>query len=862
MTSINRSVYSPAPQVEQNGNPTPQDIRDQIARSLLGESFSKPSKVIVCISETVSNSPLCNAVGICYLASASSSEEEARSEGVYISEVLFSSEVRTLRHSGNPLPGLTAVLGSAEVGALLDLWNTFFSENPDANLLQCFCGDAGHVVAHALQLTRHASRITVVGVNSPIQIPHPACCLFRTLPNLGQCDSRESHPNAGTIKDPAIAPALLKAFYETLMASSRSREQFPVISEKLQAMESCHHIEQARFFEAEVTDSDWCQDPISAQNSDPWAESRLSHLLNLCLASLRVVDYIYLGLRATSNPSTTTLSTSARHSRSLLSIPSVSEASAPTSVVPTETTSKWAMTTMAREYPQYIFPCGIFPNGTFPDGLDPFDGTYSEGNFPYKDFFSGDLLKEIYNCTVYFDFNVTTPFPYGMSPFGVFLPENNATHTDWPYQCRGWVAPENLTTWWMPFDYIGFFGGSLIGLEDPGEIPLFPCGIRPNGSFTGAFLNVTVEEEYPYGKFPDNDFPYLSYFFNSSFNYGGEYDRNPHNQTSQLAGSHDYFNSSLTTIRNCTEGELEWLRNLNYSPVLTLFEGSLSGSGEGSGYYENMTYSGYGSGEVDLEWFRSLTNRTLPEGYFFYGCDWDYETTTNEPFSTALTSSPSQSQIVQAQRQLMHSTADCRRTEADRVLLLLTGYWMAQGICEAILLRTSSHRGRRKIRAISLALTSSLIIGNVADLASNLWDTLQGGAGRLCTSDIVIRGSLCTYDVINLTSEVIRFASPSIHEVINKARTHSIESLPIIEKTTDKVKEGLGKVDKVYRKNARKTNLILSSVGMVLASAVALGSGISIFTTKDKHDSGTYFLTIQSLAVATFSALLFRTYRS
>ncbi len=229
------------------------------------------------------------------------------------------------------------------------------------------------------------------------------------------------------------------------------------------------------------------------------------------------------------------------------------------------------------DVPQWIYPCGITPNGTFPNGRRPFEllnqttGLYSPlEHMNYSDYFRGRFEELAHTMGGHLVLDAvgrggflldvcdssdrSLMFPYGLTGTGDMILRHPSNFTpQYPYASVG--ISNNLTESGDAcprriFNSTHFFGGGYLGWEEPGFDPIYPCGIHPDGLFTGEWLgfpNGTIPDgAYPFGYFPNGTFPYVDYFFNPGFNHSALYLAVQNNQTGALQNYTSFLNASET----------------------------------------------------------------------------------------------------------------------------------------------------------------------------------------------------------------------------------------------------------------------------------------------------------------------------
>ncbi len=227
--------------------------------------------------------------------------------------------------------------------------------------------------------------------------------------------------------------------------------------------------------------------------------------------------------------------------------------------------------------PQWVYPCGITPNGTFPNGYRPFEvlntttkrhellkvmdyGSYFRGEFDVLAHSwvlkGGGVLLRVRHRSREFPYG-SPIFPYGMTGLGDMVLRHFDDHVpQYLYASHGIsnALPYNGTCPspnWI-FNATNFFGGGYVGLEEPGFEPIYPCGVHPDGRFTGEWLgfpNGTIPDRaYPFGYFPNGTFPYLDYFFNPDFNHSALYLAVQNNQTGALQNFTRFASPNETRI--------------------------------------------------------------------------------------------------------------------------------------------------------------------------------------------------------------------------------------------------------------------------------------------------------------------------
>lgn len=786
--SVNMSSINPVPWL----SPQPivsnreTDHHKSIATTNVGYSLLKHSSYTHQATFTHSTNcpaPLQNIIGICYLGASSTSEQDTQQESTYLSQLLFDSDVYGI-HNSDPLSNQDPFCSHA-VRALLDFWDKYLSANPTRHILQCFYGDGCFAISKALEITPYKQKITVVGINSDCQINHTNAFSLQVPPSALNSNQ--------TIRNPILSKGLLEAFYDAIAIPE---------STDLKTIPLSDRIEEHLLLDEDTS----LENHENGANQNEWKLDRARHIFNAALACLRLGGYSFLMLRnAVINTHVSRYAKAYRQRRSITnaagnttstfsSYPLTStsqitqKSQTVTSHLATTLPTATAVPKISEADLRYIFPCGILTNGSFPGDRFPL-GTYSNENpFPYAKYFNGTLTQHFNRSR-----DNTLPHPYGFTYQGHFLPRCSGKEVSMPYSCVSKAGQFNKTL---------FFGGGYINNEDPGEEIIYPCGIRPNGTFTGQYLNLTVGEPYPYGQFPNEDFPYLSYFFNSSFDFMGEYNTNHGRPNSTLSGGHSFFRLNLTSRCDPDYGD-------DYDPVYVYL-------GENRDTFNES-----------IESTRVATTIRLTRS----------EITTSLPYDTVT-------------RQLVHIGL-----ASNQSFLYFTGYWAFQGMCETAL--RFGYGDKKKIRALTFAANTSLVLGNLVDMTTNLQNICGATQGTSRDPvDLIVQGSICAYDLMNMASEISRLVIP----VTSRSSRIANEVFSNIPSSLKKMGRRIsGKITNLcngYRKNARKFNQNVVSIGFIASSIVTATSiGGALLCDKISHSilPNVYYLAIESAVVSAFS---------
>lgn len=264
-----------------------------------------------CLQEGT-DSVLKNAVGICFLSSTFSTIDDARSDALYLSKLFFGSDVRGIYNTDKFLSQCRAVTDDSSVQALLFAWESYFIDNPDGRLVQCFYGDGCFAIQKALELSSYRGRVAVVGINSYAPINHDMHYLYRSVGHFfsgwtGSVTMPFSPNSHGAIyqslQDPIFVPCLLHAFYEMAKVSPKITHYYPeILGEVAIVLErpGClrQEVEKALFAGEEVISREcqWLMHGVTRalQEREPWSEHRLCRIVNIGFTCLRIVDYVQL----------------------------------------------------------------------------------------------------------------------------------------------------------------------------------------------------------------------------------------------------------------------------------------------------------------------------------------------------------------------------------------------------------------------------------------------------------------------------------------------------------------------------------------------------------------------------------------
>lgn len=498
-------------------------------------------------------------VGVGYIGDTSSTTYDVYVEALHLSQALNGTLVFGVQRGQ-----------SREVEAVIECWEEFLHMYHYGLFIQYFYGNGADVVEEALRNSYCNDQIILVGINPSQVVRHPHVYYYsswgsirsRFLPRGLHVMTFPINPNSGTIwmsgiADPVFIAAIQYAYYRTL---GRPPVEFlsshiPVsmeVSQILQYPRTVRDVTTRRYAE-DFDTGQWLtkisQDML--EQGERWPEVRIAHLANTVLCCSHISDYVYL-LAKRIIACYQDVFPPIEKQWSSCSLPSNTTK---ISFLPHVLQASWfrkensLLDARLRE----IYPCRILPNWSFPGGID----LLPQGDreiFPYNRFFEGQLFQDWYASAIFFQQayhleikslkqqwknNWWQMFPYGINPQGTFLPVLFRNETRWDYTHPYSEVNQKIHSYYAmnfsfgaidheevsllaPLNYTLFFSGALIGLENPGVDTIYPCGILPNGSFSGAYLGSQQRDLYPYGVFPNNDFPYGSFFLDS-FDYEHAY---------------------------------------------------------------------------------------------------------------------------------------------------------------------------------------------------------------------------------------------------------------------------------------------------------------------------------------------------
>lgn len=416
-------------------------------------------------------------IGVGYISGSSSTDLEAREEGLELSRLLKKTVVGMHNH------------GSAvndAVSSLCAIWSCFFS-NGGETFIQYFFEDGSLVVQQALEMTSYGEKIVLVGINAKTIFSHSKAYYYESYKGLKACQAKSElaitmpqDKNAWSLSSPrfherTFFPALLYPFQLHAVSEPKYSSPTVIVEANIAAVVGAIYKghEKYEYTHHELTDQDCNSVPRAAylqhtvcsakQDMDPWADKNIRNIFDFVLTLMRLFEYaVYMSssfdyrsfldndrilvkkrsLRSYSNFKVKPTSTLIFKDGSFLPGCSLS------SLIP------------IGKLPDDTFPMGITPNGDFTHGLfggfcghlqtgmcpsKPF-GHFPFGSFPYKVFFRGDFstwLPKSYHKFVR-DLGSRAPrniyssvFPFGITSDGVFTYTYDVSSDSFvPYECN------------------------------------------------------------------------------------------------------------------------------------------------------------------------------------------------------------------------------------------------------------------------------------------------------------------------------------------------------------------------------------------------------------------------------------------
>lgn len=485
-----------------------------------------------------------NGTGVGYIGNANESLWESFHYGVHLSFLLDGQLVFGINYE-KEFFAKEPISERLSVHELVECWREFFDIHEGGRFIQYFYGNGGTIVEQALKFSRFSRWICVVGINPCKVLNHEPALYYRSWGDFHSRNVRDQvvtlplNPDTDSLFFPSFSDvtffsAIQHAYYRVLrFAPPVLLSKHWPISQEIQLIlgdpKLCKTLgERVQYFD----ESQWLQQSVqkclsSEERVRASTAERVWASLNSCLHILNFTE-----LFARSRLPLSKYTKEQWHIQVFLKRIFVkrklvqdifNSKGEPVIRDPNINVSSY----ISGEFPRDIYPCGIMPNGSMPIGRG---GPFVRGAFSYSKYFSMQLMP----------MDLVEPYyhPYGLKAGGAFHLRTNQIR--WPY---AFLSYEYI----QAFNHSIFFSGGMIGLEGTEfQEVLYPCGITPNGTFTGHYLGFEPAYSHPYGFFPDNNFPYKSFFF-GNFNYEQAFIENHSKMRSNVVGESTRPEGILTT---------------------------------------------------------------------------------------------------------------------------------------------------------------------------------------------------------------------------------------------------------------------------------------------------------------------------